>query len=512
MFNVMIVDDEPIIRFGLKSSIDWEKENLKMVGDYSNGQQALDAMEKDVEVDILITDIKMPVMDGITLMKKALEKNPKLKIVLVSSYNEFEYVREGLTHGAVDYILKPTLEPETFLATVKKCVDKIEEDQQMKMKLEYANKSTDTAKRRKMEQEMKRILLKHNEKVKSESVLRMFEDPHTIVLLKMKEMDKVEEDFGFLYNSLIFEEIQERFYLEMNEGICFLIGDSELIFFLKKTSDSLSLTNMIKEKIEKETSIGIIYGYDVVHRVEDLANGYYRAHSACRRYFFHSEKEVFKYRPDMTQGVEPLSEQGLEGLLLPFDESSVDKFLDDRFLVWNSEDMKPSAIKKEAGRILKTLFMKKVDLPILMEKIAIIEASATLEEVWKSTREGLQTCSLLLVNGDSKPNIDNELLDKALRYIHANYTEELTLQSVADHIHISRNYFSILFKRLMNQNFIDYVIELRVKKAKELLRQTSLKVYEVAGNAGFNDVKYFSKLFKKVTGHSPGDYRLNHEE
>jgi two-component system, response regulator YesN len=512
MFNVMIVDDEPIIRFGLKSSINWEKENLKLIGDYSNGQQALDAMEQEGKVDILITDIKMPVMDGITLMKKALKKNPKLKIVLVSSYNEFEYVREGLTHGAVDYILKPTLEPETFLTTVQKCVDKIEEEKQMQMKLEYASKSNAAATRRRVEQDLKRILLKKNVEVKNESIKEMFQVPHTIVLLKMKEMDRVEEDFGFLYNSMIFEEIQERFYLEMNEGICFLISDSELIFFLKRTNDPLSLTNMIKDKIEKETSIGIIYGYDVIHNVQELVNGYYRALSACRRHFFHSEKEVFKYRPDMAKDVQALSEQELEELLLPFDESRIEKFIEDRFVVWSSENMKHSVIKKEAGTILKTIFIKKVDLPILMEKIAIIQASATLEEVFKSTLEGLKFCSLLLVNGDSKPNTDNELLDKALSYIHANYTEELTLQSVADHIHISRNYFSILFKRLMNQNFIDYVIELRVKKAKELLRNTSMKVYEVAGNAGFNDVKYFSKLFKKVTGQSPGDYRLNHEQ
>ncbi|WP_113928860.1 response regulator [Bacillus sp. P14.5] len=511
MFNVMIVDDEPIIRFGLKSSIDWEKENLKLVGDYPNGKQALDAME-DTAVDILITDIKMPVMDGITLMKKALEKNSKLKIVLVSSYNEFEYVREGLTHGAVDYILKPTLEPETFLKTVQKCVDKIEEEQSMDRKLEYASRSTDAANRRKMEQEIKRILLKKNEDVKSESIKEMFADPHTIVLLKLKEIDRVEEDFGFLYNSLIFEEIQERFYQEMDEGICFLVSDSELIFLLKKTGDPLSLTHMVKEKIESETSIGIIYGYDVVQNVQDLVKGYYRAHSACRRYFFHSEKEVFKYRPDLAKDVPAISEQELEGVLLPFDESRSQQFIEDRFGVWSSESMNPSDIKKEAGNILKTIFIKKIDLPLLMEKIAIIEASATLEEVRKSTLEGLKACAQLLVNGESKPHMDNELLDKALHYIHANYTEELTLQNVADHIHISRNYFSILFKRLMDQNFIDYVIELRVKKAKELLRQTSLKVYEVAANAGFNDVKYFSKLFKKVTGQSPGDYRLNHEQ
>ena len=512
MYNVMIVDDEPIIRFGLKSSVDWEKENLNLIGDYPNGQQALDAMKNGGQVDILITDIKMPVMDGITLMKEALTVNPKIKIVLVSSYNEFEYVREGLKRGAVDYILKPTLEPETFSRTIQKCVDKINEEQHVEMKLQNAERTNVAASRRKLEHEMKRILLKKNELVKNGDIIEMFQVPHNIVLLKLKEINQEEEEFGFLYKSLIFEEIQQRFYMEVDDGVCFPIGENELILIVKKTENPLSAAKRVKEKIERETSIGIIYGYDVIDHVEDLVAGYHRARSACKRHFFHSEQEIFKYRPKLTENVTALTEEELSNLLLPYDEGFVQNFIEERYLVWSSETMKPSAIKIEAVNIVKTLFMKNVELPVLMEKAEIIEASATLKELRSSTLEVIKACTLSLSASGTQHNTDNELMDKALRYIHAHYTEELTLQKAADHIHISRNYFSILFKRLMNQNFIDYVIELRVNKAKELLTQTSQKVYEVASNAGFNDVKYFSKLFKKVTGHSPGDYRANYSQ
>jgi two-component system response regulator YesN len=101
----------------------------------------------------------MPVMDGLTLMKKALGLNPNLKVVLVSSYNEFDYVREGLTHGAIDYILKPTLEPETFLKTIEKCVKIIDEEQTTIGKLDIAEQANRIQERKKLAQEMKRVLL-----------------------------------------------------------------------------------------------------------------------------------------------------------------------------------------------------------------------------------------------------------------------------------------------------------------------------------------------------------------
>lgn len=123
----MIVDDEPISRIGLKSSINWKQEGLNIIGDFPNGGKAYEAMENN-HVDILITDINMPVMDGLTLMKKGMEIFPKLKVILVSSYSNFEYVKEAIIYGAIDYILKPTLEQEDFLQLIRKCVQKLDEE------------------------------------------------------------------------------------------------------------------------------------------------------------------------------------------------------------------------------------------------------------------------------------------------------------------------------------------------------------------------------------------------
>ncbi|WP_198510249.1 response regulator, partial [Bacillus solitudinis] len=128
MYNIIIVDDEPVIRSGLKASVEWDKEGLSLLGDFSNGEEAFSIM-KENHVDILITDIKMPIMDGLTLMKKALNLYPKLIVILISSYNEFAYVKEGIKYGAIDYVLKPTLEQEEFLQLIQKCVKRLDEEQ-----------------------------------------------------------------------------------------------------------------------------------------------------------------------------------------------------------------------------------------------------------------------------------------------------------------------------------------------------------------------------------------------
>ncbi|MNC55740.1 Bifunctional transcriptional activator/DNA repair enzyme AdaA [compost metagenome] len=121
-----------------------------------------------------------------------------------------------------------------------------------------------------------------------------------------------------------------------------------------------------------------------------------------------------------------------------------------------------------------------------------------LEAIWKSFIPKL-----------SDNGYGGQLITKALEYIAVHYTENLTLQSVADTVHLSKSYFSLVFKKQTGRNFIDYLVELRIREAKRLLAQTGSRIYDVAGAAGFKDVKYFSKVFKKATGLTPVEYREN---
>ncbi|MFC0561567.1 response regulator transcription factor [Halalkalibacter alkalisediminis] len=511
MYNVVIVDDEPVIRFGLKASVEWEKEGLSLVGDFPNGETAFHVME-ETHVDILITDIKMPIMDGLTLMKKALDINPKLKVILVSSYNEFEYVKEGLKYGAVDYVLKPTLEQEEFVQLIQKCVHKLNEEKNIENKLKFVDQTNSLMERKKAEQELKRALLDEKGFSSDCKIMSLLSGEVLVVYMKLNNVAKIDDEYGALFKKFTIEEIQERFYSNFTKGVCISIGDTELVFFFHSDIHPITVIDQIKDEAIIGSALQFSFGFDTISNISEAKQGLKRSMSACERQFFHPSEMVYYYKEPKKKTTNHTKVEEVKHFILPVDEEKVTKYLEQLYLQWKKEELHPSEIKQEASEFLSNLFLNKLDLTLLLDKCEELGQAESLDELIIMMKKHMQECMKLVSEQKSKPRSDNELMERAINYIHQHYTNELTLQMVADHIHISRNYFSVLFKQFSDQKFIDYVIDLRVKKAKELLVQTSLKVYEVAGRSGFNDVKYFSKLFKKLTGYSPVDYRTFHQK
>lgn len=324
LYRAAIVDDEPVIRFGIRASVDWEKEQIGLAGDFANGEAAWREISRE-PVDILITDIKMPVMDGLELTRRTLERYPRTKVILVSSYSDFEYVREGLQLGVLDYLLKPTLEPEGLLAILRKCLGKIEQERS--------------------------------------------------------------------------DERNRQLVMSMRNRV--------------KDAALASSGQAAAETAEEAGGGSDVGGADRgVGRGEDGRNG----------------------------GTGPNGANGLG-------------------------DANGANGGKGAGGA-----------------------------------DGADGAG---------PTGNRRLMAKAMQYIEANYTRELTLRQVADSVHMSKNYFCQQFKRYAGENYIDYVIRLRIDRAKELLSRpdVGIRIYEAAEQSGFNDVKYFSKLFKRMTGLSPIEYR-----
>ncbi|MBT2755841.1 response regulator [Mesobacillus foraminis] len=502
MFNVMVVDDEPVIRFGLKASVDWHKEGLHYLGDFPNGAEALKAAEGKT-VDLLITDIKMPVMDGLTLMKEMIQRFPRLKVILVSSYTDFEYVREGLKLGAVDYCLKPTLEPEEFVKLIRKCVDMIKKDTQVQEQLKLANKSTILGERKALEQAVKKVILEGsaiNDFQQSGKV----EENFLVITMGLNNIDKLDEQYGFLYKTMILEDVQNYFYKNIDEGICFPINENQILFMLKTASDFQGFIGKLKQEIESETNTSFTAGYEIIKDLSNIKEGFEKSREASERRFFNSSATIFHYKSFLER---KWPKALLQQVLSNYDKQSLEEFLSKRFEEWESEATSPRVIRKEACEIVRQLFMNALPVDVLMEKCEQLKKVETIEELRKILFQQIDDLSEFITQKQYPVQSDNAIMKKALNYIHEHYTEELTLQLVSGHVHISRNYFSILFKRTVGKNFIDYVIDLRIHKAKELLKTTSLKIYEVAEQSGFNDVKYFSKLFKRMMGSSPVDFR-----
>lgn len=501
----MIVDDEPVIRFGLKASIDWQAEGLHLIGDYPNGEEALKAIE-EAHPDILITDIKMPLMDGITLMKHALAKYPQLKVILVSSYNDFEFVREGLKLGAVDYILKPTLEPEDFVLLLRSTVEKLRVEKNIESKLTQIDETHILEERRMFESAIKRVILSDEKQLTIERFPIWLHKDFLMVYMEMNHVLNIEEKYGLIFKSFILDEIQNDFYQTETNGICFSIGDSKMLFLVQKSENDLLMVQALQKRIEEKTDLSFSFSFMTESHLASIRQSYLMLQRICEHKFFNEKQSIFP-----VIDIEENKTTILTPLNLSFGSADISEVISNRIVEWRKGTHTAQDIKKDACAILSSIFMKQISVHTLLEKCHELNTTESLEELISTLERLISECNQLTIENKKKHSTDNELIDKALDYIHQNYTEEMTLQRVADHVHISRNYFSIIFKKYIDKNFIDYVIELRVNKAKALLSETTLKIYEVAEKSGFNDVKYFSKVFKKLTGFSPVDFRAeNH--
>jgi two-component system response regulator YesN len=520
MYRVAIVDDEPVIRFGIRASVDWDKENIGLAGDFANGEEAWHTIQYE-PVDILITDIKMPVMDGLELTKRTLALYPKTKVILISSYNDFDYVRQGLKLGVSDYLLKPSLEPEGLLELVRKCLRQIEQERRHDLDKQLLWTSMMANDRKKLETEVKRAIVHEGEHLTYNAVPSWLTEGYTVCTVMINRLRETEEQYGNLHVGMLLEEMQEVFYDLVDEGIAFLAGHRALIVTLPSPNIECprAIIRMLSNKWSERFTISVTVGYALGNDVEALRSVYIQSGLAVKRRFFEGEGEYDS--PGSPAGLEQNGENHKDsGTLLQElrtfsnsrDPEAADAVVRSWINRWLAYQTDPDTIYKEAFEIVTTLFMNEQHMSVLLEGFEQLKRSETLEELSRLLQAHIRGYRNSFAVGSHTAKGNKQLVDKSIDYISAHYTGELTLQQLADHVHMSKNYFCLQFKHHTGQNFIDYVIRLRIGKAKEIMAEPGLKIYEVAEKAGFNDVKYFSKLFKKMTGLSPVEYRERLQE
>jgi two-component system response regulator YesN len=271
-----------------------------------------------------------------------------------------------------------------------------------------------------------------------------------------------------------------------------------------------------KQFLEKEWDVSTSAGLVIEQGINRILKGFTNSFSACQRRFFEGlgglylmngretclekiriDKKIHDWKPffEMITNGDPTS-TAIEYALKR----------------WNGGSLTPDQVKQEACSLLTGTYRLHGDEgSMLPEQHDLLFQAETIDQM-----VSLLVCQLDEIRSSLTPKrLDNgyneELIKKALEYIAAHYTENLTLQSVADIVHLSKSYFSLYFKKQTGRNFVDYLIDLRIREAKRLLVENENRIYNVAEAAGFKDVKYFSKVFKKVTGLTPMAYREKHQ-
>lgn len=498
--RVLIVDDEFIMRQGMKHMLEWEKEGFQIVGEASNGQEGLVLVEK-LNPHIILADIVMPVIDGIEFSAIIGKRYPSIQLIILSSYDKFEYVKTTLLNGASDYILKPTLNPEILLKTLHKAAEHIPGMHlQSQKEVPYAG-------------QVERVLLGFQDRLDITTFAAVF--PHTLFrLLAVNLRDaagRKKEDMVSMQR-MAEECFQERgdyaaLPVFLNEGIlCIVMNyrlkDEEAIivdaqsaaerlgriyprtFFV--LSRSFSDMQEIKRHYQLEVSQNLLHAF--YHPGKHLLVAE-RCHEkgTVRRFEFES------YTRLLNQGRYEEALQMFEGYIsylckMQMEEEKLKNLT--RNLLYNFLiELEKLGVDSES--------MKERHFSMLEQALWADDFKHAVEAVIQELRQILKNYSCT----------EDERVLQMKQYVASHYQEPLELSDIAGQFGLSYHYLSSYFSQMAKEGFSEYLNRLRIEHARELLRESDMSIAEVGCGVGYADHSYFCRVFKKITGVTPSGYR-----
>lgn len=523
-YKVLIVDDEPMIRLGLSSSVRWEDEGLELVGDASNGEKAL-RIVKQQEIHILITDIKMPLMDGLELTRQASLLYPNIKVILVSSYSDFEYARKAVKLGVViDYILKPTMEPEDLLRILRVCKTHLDETSAQAHEAGFYMKEAEKSKKIELEAILRKIW--SGEKVVLSWIPDWFKDPLITVVWKQECTHSSDKD-SFIERLLQIETAKEKLKRWCEQELSFITDNHEFVSILSDNKGSgWSLVEKMHSRLLSEGLCFTVGLSPSFHHIQFVSDAYRWAKEALEQSFFLGIGKCYigKISNEANTGTTQIEgyederwislRERFSQMLAVSNKEESKHIIDQCFVMWIDQSLSRKEIIVQAESLLTIIWTGNFrintgeTIRFIIEKLQEVRLMDTLEKLNKFI---INEFNFIWDEGRQPIVVEDSgsahAVQLAISYIQQRYRGELSLQEVADHVHMSKNYFSEQFKRLAGLNFIDFVIRLRIQYAKQLLNTTSLRVYDIGAKSGFNSSKHFLKLFKREVKCTPVEYR-----
>ena len=543
MVKVYLVEDEIIIRQSIKNSIDWEKEGYELVGDASDGELALPVILKE-KPDILITDIRMPFMDGLELSRMVKAELPDIKIVILSGYDDFEYAKQAIKIGVAEYLLKP-VSSAVLLEHLSEIAEKVRDERE------------DLALKKVYYQEMQ----------ENEELIKM-KFLGELISGKLSLADAMEKGKRFhmnlsgpFYRIILFKFIQEdHVQAEQSEALAeayeavgnYVDGLKDAFRFQRGVEGWAFLLTSVEEDMEAQTERFIEGLKEVIAPFEALTwfggIGSEAARLRELRYSFREADKAFAGRfvqePNQIISVEQLNYEQLDN---EFDANifgEINQFdqIITRFLSSGSREEVESFVGALFTEISEDHFRSlMIRQYIIMDIYATVlafckklrkdtgadgEAAGQMESL-RENEEILKRAVLTAESVDDIKDYIGTLLDHVIelrntlsgrRYsdiirtarkrIEQDYmSEDISLNTVAAEVCMSPSYFSSVFSKEMGKTFIEYLTEVRMEKAKQYLVCSSMKTSEISYEVGYKDPHYFSYIFKKTQGCTPKEYR-----
>lgn len=462
MIKVLIVDDDKLVRKGISSAMPWNEFNMEVIGEASNGQKALEFLQSH-PVDLMLTDLAMPVMSGIELMRAAKQLYPELHIVVLTLHQDFDYIQEALRLGAIDYIAKVQLEKEQF------------------------------------EHVLQRI---HTRIGGSAKIVRQLPSPdetnvhYSTVYALISQDRKSEPSWGDHLHSTDHSEV--RWEIERNSWMWAARKEQEEQVYerVKKTqlqapnSTLLVLSDVqgqtwsqIKNWIMNYTETALFYAYSPDQQVMHLTmKGEHQQIEEPR------DEELDRMKQSWFQTAWAHREQDYHRLIAQF-----------------------KALQLQKAQLTGLLYFIVMEWNRLfahtsLGKIAMIHSFHS----WHEVQDWIKQTAANIRKADQQQAYSPEIIEavkNAVIIIQHDLTQAHTASELSQQLNISRSYFSQCFKELMGRTFNDYSRFVRVEKAKEYLVSTHHTISWIAEQVGYTDEKYFSRIFREMTGLLPSEYR-----
>ena len=526
MTGLLLVEDEAAIKSKLMQNVAWSDYGFEPVLGASNGLEALEVLEQHT-IKIMVTDIQMPRMNGIELLKEVKKRGYRMKIIVISGFADFEYAQESIKLNVSDYLLKP-FASRRLLEAVLRLKDELEkeeaeESERKDLREQVKKNRTDLVDKLLLDLlngnvvgniEAQLDFLGINDFIGGEFQVAVMEIPDN-------QLEELIEEEKYLLNLEFYQQIKRL--ANVNSYQSYVVNhhrNQVALIIMKPDQDLPAHLEEILTQTQLALKVGLVCGSGRKYQdLTDLSLSYREACSALQyRYLFGLNRVFFinDLNPD-TQSYHKILNSLQRNPIFDNLKIGADLVIKDdlRKII---DDMRSAGINSElskmaAGNLILLTFTTLSELgynagEIFGDDDAIL---ANLNRV-----ESLEELEQLLISFFNKINthirqkrtsINHQLVEEIRCYLDENFAQDITLSAMANRYKISPGYLSLLFTERTGKNFIDYLTERRIKKAKELLKHSDLKIYEISNAVGYNDSFYFSNCFKKVAGVSPSEYR-----
>lgn len=539
--KVFLVEDEMVIRRGIKNSIDWEKEGYIFCGEASDGELAYPMIIKE-KPDILITDIRMPFMDGLELCKLVKKELPNIKILILSGYDEFDYAKEAIRLGVTEYLLKPISSGKLLEALngVSESIRREKEDKDLVRKyMEEMRENTEHEKQKFFEQMIAgNLSMADALETGKKYEMNLSAGMYNLLLFRFtlgKENRKSEELLREAEYAI--EKLTERleYVFEFQRGVegwaFLLMADNE-----EQMSERVKELSKDLEEIMKNYSTIAYFGGigQPVARLRELEESFREAERALAARFTMELNRIISVEDiRMAQNVDTLDDIEITS----FGEIEKTRTMLEKFLNNGAEDEIDEFVDVYINELpeenLKSVLMRQyiiMDAYIVMmsfcEKIEGIEGEMQAQsEELKNSMKTIQTLEeiknyirmllkkIIGVRDTISGRRYSDIIEIAKDQIRKTYmSDEISLNTIAAEAGMSPSYFSSIFSKEMGKTFVEYLTEIRMDRAKELLMCSSMKTSEIGYEVGYKDPHYFSYIFKKTQNCTPKEFRARGKE